>query len=156
MADTTKTNKTMNTNWQISTPEQKVYLTTMFIEHFDEYSAQAFSERHFCHQKKQTIAKYLVPTLLDLVHLKFDKPGSEQEVLVYKELRNNHVKELLATKATIGKLRLIIKKAEAADEWTDAEQSFPVAGDVVKTNYKAEVEVLADLFGYDNLLTWAQ
>jgi hypothetical protein len=60
----------------------------------------------------------------------------------------------LATKATIGKLILIIKKTEAADEWTDAEQSFTVAGNVVKHNYKAEVEVLAELFGYDNLLSW--
>ncbi|SAM01300.1 hypothetical protein [Absidia glauca] len=105
----------------------------MVLEHVDTYSAHSFSERHFCYQKKQVMTRYLVPTLIDLVHLKFDKPVTEQEVYEYKDKRNDYLKELLATKATMGKLRLITKKTEAADEWTDAEQSFPVVGDVVKT-----------------------
>ncbi|SAM00837.1 hypothetical protein [Absidia glauca] len=145
----------MEYNWSNTEENQEHYLRTMVVEHYSEYAEQAFTERHFSHLKKKTMMTYLAPTLVDLFHLLFPLPITEQEQYEYKEQRTNLVRELLGKKTTGGRIRLLLKKADTIDDWTNEGHSFPRAEDVAVRNMNSEIELFSDIFGLDQLVNWA-
>ncbi|SAL95393.1 hypothetical protein [Absidia glauca] len=115
-------NNTVNT-WAFNVEEQDAYLRAMASEHYDAFSEQAFSEKHYHYLKKKTLNEYLVPTLNDLFHLR----------------------ELLKKKSGTSKIKVILKTAEAQDEWmrNDVGPSLAHVEDVAPNDLHAEFNVLA-------------
>lgn len=61
----------------------------MISEHVDSYQECHYEERKYHFYKIKTLKEYLVPSLIDLVHLDNQRPTTTEEVEVYKQNRED-------------------------------------------------------------------
>lgn len=58
-------------NWWGSQYDKSSYYKSMVAEHYESYFEHSFIQRKYFHTKHHILGDYIVPTLLDLLHLQF-------------------------------------------------------------------------------------
>ncbi|ORZ11416.1 hypothetical protein BCR42DRAFT_440449 [Absidia repens] len=138
----------MNSTWIITNDEQLTYLKAMAVQHFTGYQAHAFSERQHFWAKATTINHYLVPTLLEYLHLKLIKPTSTLELMAYRREKRQLIKDILQnTTDNIRHINAVIRKLDNVDDW---EQLAGVA--LIEEGHVEAGLDLANLFGLGQLM----
>ncbi|ORZ11417.1 hypothetical protein BCR42DRAFT_440451 [Absidia repens] len=85
----------MESNWILTNEQQLTYLEAMATQHFAGYEDHVFSERQHFWAKAATMSNYLVPTLLEYVHLNVNRPTNTLEVMAYHHEKRRLVTNLL-------------------------------------------------------------
>ncbi|ORZ01991.1 hypothetical protein BCR42DRAFT_444428 [Absidia repens] len=139
----------MNSSWNVTEQDQEIYLENMVNHHFDIYQAHAFSERQHYWSKHSTLNNHLVPNLLELIHLKMERPSSALGYVTYRRERRRFLVKLLQN-SNRRHINAVIRKVADSDEWDqNAGVAFPGEGHV---DHNME---LANLFGLGELMAWA-
>ncbi|ORZ12380.1 hypothetical protein BCR42DRAFT_468136 [Absidia repens] len=108
---------TMNSIWILTNEEQLGYLEAMATQHFAGYEAHVFSEREHFWAKAATMTNYLVPTLLEYVHLKINRPTNTLEIMAYRLEKRRLVNNLLQGPDNRRNVNTVLRRLALADDW---------------------------------------
>jgi hypothetical protein len=121
----------------------------MAQEDLDQYTEDYLNEKKYHWMRLSHLATYLVPTIIDLAHSTY----ATHTPTSYPEHMRLTIQKASKTKLTPAIFRTIWRKLEVQDDWLkNGGPSSPKGEDVRK---EAPIN-LEELFGINNLLSWAE